>query len=94
MSPHGSPRRRPPDQQQQTVLRELAAIVRRARRLEADADRLVIEARERGCSWPEIGEALGVTHPTAMRRYRAAVDRLAVQAMLDRFDPKRRSSAL
>jgi len=58
-------------------------------------DHFVSEARQEGCSWAQIGEALGVTRQAAQQRHSALADRLARGMLVDdgtfkRFTPKAR----
>jgi ATP-dependent Clp protease ATP-binding subunit ClpA len=60
-------------------------------------DHFVSEARQEGCSWAQIGEALGVTRQAAQQRHSALADRLARGVLDDdgtfkRFTPKARSA--
>jgi len=51
------------------ALRQLATIPERRAALEAEARKLVAEARAAGVSWPQIGAALGTTKQAANERY-------------------------
>ena len=51
-------------------LEKIEALTARLAELEADRERAVAAAMERGATWAEIGEALGVTAQAAHKRYR------------------------
>jgi DNA-directed RNA polymerase specialized sigma24 family protein len=51
-------------------LEKIEALTARLAELEADRERAVATAMERGATWAEIGEALGVTAQAAHKRYR------------------------
>jgi transposase-like protein len=51
-------------------LEKIEALTARLVELEADRERAVAAAMERGATWAEIGEALGVTAQAAHKRYR------------------------
>jgi ATP-dependent Clp protease ATP-binding subunit ClpA len=60
-------------------------------------DHFVSEARGQGCSWAQIGEALGVTRQAAQQRHSALADRLARGVLVDdgtfkRFTGKARAA--
>jgi ATP-dependent Clp protease ATP-binding subunit ClpA len=58
-------------------------------------DHFVADAREQGCSWAQIGEALGVTRQAAQQRHSALADRLARgidDGTFTRFTPKARTA--
>jgi ATP-dependent Clp protease ATP-binding subunit ClpA len=60
-------------------------------------DHFVSEARQQGCSWAQIGEALGVTRQAAQQRHSALADRLTRGVLVDdgtfkRFTPKARTA--
>jgi hypothetical protein len=60
-------------------------------------DHFVSEARGQGCSWAQIGEALGVTRQAAQQRHSALADRLAQGVLVDdgtfkRFTGKARAA--
>ena len=51
-------------------LEKIEALTVRMAELEADRERAVAEAMDRGVTWAEIGDALGVTAQAAHKRYR------------------------
>ena len=51
-------------------LEKIVTLTARLVELEADRERAVAAAMERGATWAEIGEALGVTAQAAHKRYR------------------------
>ena len=51
-------------------LEKIEALTVRLAELEADRERAVAAAMERGATWAEIGEALGVSAQAAHKRYR------------------------
>ena len=51
-------------------LEKIEALTARLVELEADRERAVALAMQRGATWAEIGEALGVTAQAAHKRYR------------------------
>ena len=51
-------------------LEKIEALTGRLAEMEADRERAVAAAMERGATWAEIGEALGVTAQAAHKRYR------------------------
>ncbi len=51
-------------------LEKIEALTVRLAELEADRERAVAAAMERGATWAEIGEALGVSVQAAHKRYR------------------------
>lgn len=59
-------------------------------------DHFVKDARDQGCSWTQIGEALGVTRQAAQQRHGGLVDRLLAGlkegGRFKRFTPKARSA--
>jgi hypothetical protein len=61
-------------------------------------DHFVKEARDGGCSWTQIGEALGVTRQAAQQRHTAAADRLirgiAEGRELKRFTERARTAVI
>ena len=61
-------------------------------------DHFVKGARDEGCSWTEIGEALGVTRQAAQQRHTAAADRLirgiAEGRELKRFTERARTAVI
>lgn len=57
------------------VLGELSAVVYATNELESAAVLYVAAARDRGCSWADIGCALGVSRQAARQRYAGAMRR-------------------
>jgi hypothetical protein len=60
-------------------------------------DHFVKEAREQGCSWTQIGEALGVTRQAAQQRHGGLVDRILgglTDRRFQRFTPKTRTAVV
>jgi Clp amino terminal domain, pathogenicity island component len=61
-------------------------------------DHFVQQARGQGCSWTQIGEALGVTRQAAQQRHTATDDRLlrgiAEGRELKRFTPRARTAVM
>lgn len=53
------------------VADDLARAARNAREAQRQLDRDVAEARQRGLSWSQIGDALGVSKQAAQQRYRS-----------------------
>ena len=51
-------------------LEKIEALTVRLAEMEADRERAVAAAMERGATWAEIGEALGVSAQAAHKRYR------------------------
>jgi transposase-like protein len=51
-------------------LEKIEALTVRLAEMEADRERAVAAAMQRGATWAEIGEALGVTAQAAHKRYR------------------------
>lgn len=78
-----------PKRSRQTIISELEQSADHLKAAEARLDELVIEARDAGATWEEIGRALGVTTQTAHRRYSPD----ALQKELDRQARLRRRSS-
>ena len=53
-----------------TALRKLETVAERLAKIEAQRDAAVVAAMEAGCTWAEIGAALGVSAQAAHRRFR------------------------
>lgn len=65
------------------LLRRLPALRSELEQRLATAElEVVVEARRRGLSWEEIGDALGVPKQTAHRRYAQAVGEAAVELVV------------
>jgi hypothetical protein len=60
-------------------------------------DHFVKEAREQGCSWTQIGEALGVTRQAAQQRHGGLIARLVeglTEGRFKRFTPRARAAVV
>jgi hypothetical protein len=60
-------------------------------------DHFVKEARDQGCSWTQIGEALGVTRQAAQQRHRGLLGRLVeglTKGRFQRFTPRARAAVI
>jgi hypothetical protein len=60
-------------------------------------DHFVKDARDRGCSWTQIGEALGVTRQAAQQRHRGLLGRLVAgltEGRFRRFTPRARAAVI
>jgi Clp amino terminal domain, pathogenicity island component len=60
-------------------------------------DHFVKEAREQGCSWTQIGEALGVTRQAAQQRHGGLIGRLLAgftKGLFKRFTPRARAAVI
>jgi hypothetical protein len=53
-----------------TLLRDIEKVTERLAVLGADHDRAVAKAVEAGCTWSEVGGALGVSAQAAHKRFR------------------------
>jgi hypothetical protein len=53
-----------------TLLRDIVKITERLTVLGADRDRAVAKAVDAGCTWSEVGGALGVSAQAAHKRFR------------------------
>jgi len=54
-----------------TLLRDIEKITERMVVLGADRDRAVVKAVDAGCTWSEVGGALGVSAQAAHKRFRS-----------------------